>query len=267
MKTTSVAVTRVTSSARESVADDVATEEPLEISAAWQQDGQRREKTISVTMRTPADDFDLAVGFLFTEGLIRSAAEVESVRHWGSPNKVRVALTAGARIDLSRIDRHFFTTSSCGVCGKASIDALQVAHCALPSSQPVDERVIRTLPHSLQDAQSAFHETGGVHGAALVDRQGTLLRIREDVGRHNAVDKLIGSCVRGDPAPMTDSVLMVSSRGSFEIVQKAIMARIPCVAFVGGPSSLAIELAQRFNVTLLGFVREERFTIYSGAVE
>jgi FdhD protein len=266
MKSTSVVVTRVTQDSRVTAPDEVALEEPLEISAAWQQDGEPREKTISVTMRTPSDDFDLAAGFLFSEGLIRDAGDIASVRHWGSPNKVRVALTASARIDLSKIDRHFYTTSSCGVCGKTSIDALQVASCVLSDSEPIAGSVIRALPSILRDAQSAFHETGGVHGAALIDRSGVLLCVREDIGRHNAVDKVIGSFVRYDPSPMRDSVLMVSSRGSFEIVQKAIVAGIPCVAFVGGPSSLAIDLARRFNVTLLGFVRDERFTVYTGEV-
>ncbi|MBK5260882.1 MAG: formate dehydrogenase accessory sulfurtransferase FdhD [Thermoanaerobaculia bacterium] len=266
MKTTSVVVTRVTEASRVTSPDGVAVEEPLEISVAWLHDGELREKTISVTMRTPGDDLDLGVGFLFTEGLIRDSGEIESVRHWGSPNKVRVGLTPGSHIDLSKLDRHFYTTSSCGVCGKTSIDALQIATCPLPASEPIAEEVVRSLPAILHGAQNAFHETGGVHGAALVDRSGVLLRVREDIGRHNAVDKVIGSFVREDPAPMRDAILMVSSRGSFEIVQKAIVAGIPRVAFVGGPSSLAVDLARRFNVTLLGFVREERFNVYSGEV-
>lgn len=266
MKTTSVVVTRSSGAARVTAHDDVAVEEPLEIAAAWQQGGETREKTITVTMRTPADDFDLAAGFLFTEGVIRDVADIESVRHWGSPNKVRVALAAGARIDLSRIGRNFHSTSSCGVCGKSSVEAVHVATCAVPFAEPLDDAVVRMLPRVLHDAQSAFHATGGVHGAAIIDRHGRLLRAREDIGRHNAVDKVIGSLLRDDPAPFDDAILMVSSRGSFEIVQKAIMARIPRVAFVGGPSSLAIDLARRFHVTLLGFVREERFTVYNGDV-
>jgi FdhD protein len=152
------------------------------------------------------------------------------------------------------------------VCGKSSIEALHVASCALPEHEPLTEAVVRTLPRALHEAQSAFHDTGGVHGAALLDRDGLLLAAREDIGRHNAVDKVIGAFVRNDMAPLRDAILMVSSRGSFEIVQKAIVAGIPRVAFVGGPSSLAIDLARRFNVTLLGFVREERFTVYTGEV-
>lgn len=263
-KTTSVEITRVTSDAREAAADVVAIEEPLEIRVAWMIDGELREKNIAVTMRTPGEDFDLAIGFLFTEGLVR-VGEVESVRHWGSPNQVRVALKEGARLDASKLDRHFYTTSSCGVCGKTSIDALTVLAEPLSSHEPFDAEVIRALPAKLQDAQTAFQASGGVHGAALFDRAGNLLRLREDVGRHNAVDKVIGSYVREAAQPFDDAILAVSSRGSFEIVQKAIVARIPAVAFIGGPSSLAVELAKRFNVALFGFVRDGRFNVYSGS--
>lgn len=268
MKTTPVDVIRVTQESRETAADAVAVEEPLEIAAAWQNGGgEPREKTILITMRTPSDDFDLAVGFLFTEGLIGGGDEIESVRHWGSPNKVRVALRPPARIDLARLDRNFHATSGCGVCGRTSIDALHVASRPVAPSAPLDARVVRSLPDLLHGAQSAFHDTGGVHGAAIVDRGGALLRVREDIGRHNAVDKVIGSFVRDDVAPLGGAILMVSSRGSFELVQKAIVAGVSAVAFVGGPSSLAIDLASRFNLTLLGFVREGRFNVYSGEVD
>ncbi|HYO75939.1 MAG TPA: formate dehydrogenase accessory sulfurtransferase FdhD, partial [Thermoanaerobaculia bacterium] len=238
-KTTSIEIVRVTGDAREPADDVVAIEEPLEIRAAWSVDGEPREKNISVTMRTPGDDYDLAVGFLFTEGLI-GAADVESVRHWGSPNQVRVALKPHAHIDASKLDRHFYTTSSCGVCGKTSIDALNTAAAPLPAHTPLRSEVVHQLPRTLQNAQTAFRATGGVHGAALVDRDGTLLRLREDVGRHKAVDKVIGSYVREGQDPFAGAILVVSSRGSFEIVQKAVMARIPAVAFIGGPSSLAV---------------------------
>ena len=265
-KTTSVEITRLTGDRREVGEDVIAIEEPLEIRAAWTIDGELREKNISVTMRTPGDDCDLAVGFLFTEGLVRTD-DVESVRHWGSPNQVRVALKPHARIDASKIERHFYTTSSCGVCGKTSIDALQVATKPLHARVPLQARVVRDLPGVLQSAQTAFLATGGVHGAALFNRNGSLLRLREDVGRHNAVDKVIGSYVRERANPFDDAVLVVSSRGSFEIVQKAIVAGIPAVAFIGGPTSLAVDLARRFNVTLLGFVRDGRFNVYSGTVD
>jgi FdhD protein len=264
-KITSIAITRITSAGAEAGEDVVAIEEPLEIRAAWFASGELREKNISVTMRTPGDDYDLAAGFLFTEGLVR-AGDIESIRHWGSPNRARVALQPHARLDASKLDRHFYTTSSCGVCGKTSIDALHVVAAPLPPHEPLPSALIRELPRALQNAQSAFQATGGVHGAALFDRSGTMLRLREDVGRHNAVDKVIGSYVRANEHPFADSILIVSSRGSFEIVQKAIVAGIPAVAFIGGPSSLAVDLARRFNVTLLGFVRDGRFNVYAGEV-
>jgi len=264
-KTATVAITRI-GAAPESAEDVVAVEEPLEISAAWQSEGVLREKTISVTMRTPGDDYDLAAGFLFTEGLIASGEDLESVRHWGSPNKVRVALTPGARIDASKLERHFYTTSSCGICGKTSIEAVRLTLGALAAAEPVDASVIRRLPAILEEAQTAFRATGGVHGAALVDRTGRLLCVREDIGRHNAVDKVIGSYVRERATPLPGTILMVSSRGGFEIVQKAAAAGISTVAFIGGPSSLAVDLARDLGMTLVGFVREGRFNVYTGVV-
>lgn len=269
MKTTRVDITRFAAEGRELAPDVVAVEEPLEIAAAWTNGGgETQEKTIAITMRTPSDDFDLAAGFLFCERLIAGGEAIEGIRHWGSPNKVRVALRPPARIDVARLDRRFYTTSSCGVCGKTTIDALFVANEPLPESEPLDARVVHALPEILHGAQSAFHDTGGVHGAAVVSRGGALARMREDIGRHNAVDKVIGSFVReASTTSLRDAILVVSSRGSYEIVQKAIVAGIGAVAFVGGPSSLAIELATRFNVTLLGFVRDGRFNVYAGRIQ
>jgi FdhD protein len=253
----SVAVTRI---AHDSVIrnDDVlAVEEPLEIRA--------NDKNISVTMRTPGDDYDLAAGFLFTEGLIRSAADIESIRHWGSPNVVRVALKVP--IDSSKLDRHFYTTSSCGVCGKSSIDAVRIVgggQAILPVR--ISKELITGLPDRLRQQQSAFQATGGLHGAAMFTTSGDLLRTREDIGRHNAVDKVIGSLFRDGATPLSDSILMVSSRASFELVQKAIVAGIPALASVGAPSTLAVHLAREFGLTLLGFVREGRFNVYAGEI-
>lgn len=258
----SVAVTRVTATGAEANDDVLAVEEPLEIRVATSQG----EKNISVTMRTPGDDFDLAAGFLFTEGLIRTSSDIQAIRHWGSPNVVRVALREGASIDVSRLDRHFYTTSSCGVCGKTSIDAVRVAHAPLPPSAPVDAARIHTLPQLLRDQQSAFRATGGLHGAAIVRRSGELLRVREDIGRHNAVDKAIGSLFRDGVTPLSDAILMVSSRASFELAQKAIVAGIPVLASVGAPSTLAVQLARDCGLTLLGFVRDNRFNVYAGEV-
>ncbi len=261
-----VAVTRVKGASSTPGDDVLVVEEPLEIRAAWQWDGEPREKAISITMRTPGDDYDLAAGFLFTEGLIRSADDIESVRHWGSPNVVRVLLREGGRIDAAKLDRHFYTTSSCGVCGKTSIDALRVASKPLPPGTPPLRDLIHRLPAALHEGQTGFHATGGLHGAAVFDASGTMVRLREDVGRHNAVDKVIGSLFLERATPLSQSILMVSSRASFELVQKAIVAGIPLLAAVGAPSSLAVELAREFGLTLLGFVRDGRFNVYAGEV-
>jgi len=253
----SVAVTRVTSDGTASDDDVLAVEEPLEIRVG--------EKNISVTMRTPGDDFDLAAGFLFTEGLLRSAMDIDSIRHWSSPNVVRVSLREGVRIDTARLDRHFYTTSSCGVCGKTSIEALRVAVEPLPPAPPVDGNRVHQLPRLLRDQQTGFRATGGLHGAAIV-RGSEVIRVREDIGRHNAVDKVIGSLFREAATPLGDAILMVSSRASFELVQKAIVAGIPVLASVGAPSTLAVQLAREFGLTLLGFVRDNRFNVYAGKV-
>ena len=244
----------------------MAIEEPLEIVAAWQVAGDLRERNISVTMRTPGDDFDLAAGFLFTEGLLVRGEDIETIRHWGSPNRVRVAMKRGVVLDTSRVERHSYVTSACGVCGKTSIDAIRGSAPRLPDAPRVDAGIISAMPRSLQAVMSAFAQTGGVHGAAVADRSGKLLRVREDVGRHNAVDKVIGSFVREASNPFVTALLVVSSRAGFEIVQKALVARIPAVVSIGAPSSLAIELARECNITLIGFVRDGRFNVYAGEV-
>ena len=250
--TNTIAVTRVT--ADDAIADNdiVVVEEPLEIRVG--------EKPVSVTMRTPGHDFELAAGFLFTEGIVPSAADISQIRHWGSPNVVRVDLREGVRVDLQRLQRHFYATSSCGVCGKTSIDALRVSTSPV---QPitVSPGVINALPETLRAAQTAFAATGGIHGAGLFHTDGTLLRAREDIGRHNAVDKVIGACLL-EQLPFANTILFVSSRTSFELVQKAAVAGIPVLAAVGAPSSLAIELAREMNLTLLGFVRDGRYNVY-----
>jgi FdhD protein len=234
--------------------DAVVVEEPLEIRVG--------DKPVSVTLRTPGDDFDLAAGFLFTESILHRREEIESIRHWGSPNVVRVALRDGARIDLQRLQRHFYSTSSCGVCGKASIEALRVSTTPLDANLRVSSAMLLSLPAALRAKQSAFEATGAIHGAAAFARDGTLVRVREDIGRHNAVDKIIGSLFRDDAIA---DILVVSGRTSFEIVQKCVVARIPILVAVGAPSSLAIELAQEFRLTLLGFVRDGRCNVYAGA--
>jgi FdhD protein len=226
-------------------------------------------------MRTPGNDFELAAGFLFTEGILQHADQIREIR-WshhtnGNPrqlgNSVTVELNPGVEVDLDRLERHFYTTSSCGVCGKASIEAIDMQGCpVLPRSSPIfQSSVIHLLPEALRRAQPVFERTGGLHAAALFSSEGTLQLLREDVGRHNAVDKLIGAEMLAGHTPLGSRLIFVSSRASFELVQKALMAGIPILAAVGAPSSLAVETAQRFNLTLLGFVRDNRFNIYSGA--
>jgi FdhD protein len=251
--------------------DLLAVEEPLEIRLH----NNLEDKSISITMRTPGNDFELAAGFLFTEGILNNGAQIREIR-WshidnGNPrqlgNSVTVELNAGVDVDLDRLERHFYTTSSCGVCGKASIEAIQMQGCpVLPRNLPmVASSVIHSLPDALRRAQPVFERTGGLHAAALFSPDGTLQLLREDVGRHNAVDKLIGAEILAGHAALGNHLIFVSSRASFELVQKALMAGIPILAAVGAPSSLAVETAQRFNMTLLGFVRDGRFNIYSGA--
>lgn len=253
--------------------DIVAIEEPLEIQIGWahREDSYRG---ISITMRTPGEDFSLAVGFLFTEGILTGPAEIETIGHWGPlvgdekvRNIVRLSLRPEVSVDWRRLDRHFYTSSSCGVCGKSSIAALRAAGCApLPGGlMQIDAMLLHELPARLRAAQDVFAQTGGIHAAALFSASGDLLALHEDVGRHNAVDKLIGARFLAGKLPATDSILLLSGRASFELVQKAAVARIPVLAAVGAPSSLAVELADSLGVTLAGFVRDGRFNLYTHA--
>jgi FdhD protein len=250
--------------------DAVAVEEPLEIRLGRVVDGKLRLQPVSITMRTPGDDFELAAGFLFTEGILQSNAQVREIVHCGkgrvATNTLRVELVAGVDVDTTRLERNFYTTSSCGVCGKTSLEALATgAHPVLPPEGfKVDAQLIDELPERLQAQQHTFRSTGGLHASALFSRTGDLLALREDVGRHNALDKLIGSCFLAGTLPANDTILFLSGRASFELLQKAVMAGIPVVCAVGAPSSLAIAAAQEFGVTLLGFVRGQRFNVYTG---
>lgn len=239
--------------------DDIAVEEPLEIRVAGM--------PVSVTMRTPGHDEDLALGFLFTEGIIRHHADVIGVTsHGPSGNTVDVTLSGAAALSLPRLNRHFYATSSCGVCGKASLAAIRTAHGVDVADDDfrITSELVLELPRRLRDAQRLFDTTGGLHAAGLFDEAGELECIREDVGRHNAVDKIIGARFKGGEVPADHHVLLVSGRASFELVQKAAMARIPALLAVGAPSSLAIELAEDVGMTLIGFVREQRFNVYAG---
>ncbi len=245
--------------------DVLAVEEPLEIRVGLDEDGRRVRRSVSITMRTPGHDAELAVGFLFTEGLLTDREQVAGVIPCGSGNAVRVDLRPGVVVDLSRLERHFYASSSCGVCGKASLEAVRVACRERPEKgRPVVEAaVIRRLPALLRRSQTAFDRTGGLHASGLFDIAGHLLAVREDVGRHNALDKLIGAEFLAGRTPLRDAVLLVSGRASFELVQKAAVAGIPILAAVGAPSSLAVELARERGITLLGFVSADRFNVYT----
>jgi FdhD protein len=252
--------------------DQLAAEEPLEIRVGYELGGQRQHRTLSVTMRTPGHDEELAAGFLLTEGLIHSkddllgiipCPDVQKAEEAG--NVVRAELAAGVKVDFQAMERHFYTSSSCGVCGKTSIDAVRTASCpVLPAAGPyLSSATVHQLPEKLRAAQAGFEQTGGQHASALFSPEGGLLLLREDVGRHNALDKVIGAALLAGLLPLHQHVLLVSGRVSFELVQKAAAAGIGVLAAVGAPSSLAIQAAESFGMTVLGFVRNERFNIYS----
>ncbi len=253
--------------------DAVAVEEPLEIRLVFGSAMRRVMRSLSITMRTPGQDDELAVGFLWSESIIKSPGEIEGIERRGvladgrpSGNIVRVDLRTDVHFDPSRLQRHFFTTSSCGVCGKASLESL-LAQGVTPLSDSgplVPSTVIYELPAALHSGQPTFDATGGLHAAGLFDTTGKVLATREDIGRHNAVDKLIGHFILKDATPLPRSVLVISGRASFEIMQKALVARIPMVVAVGAPSSLAVELARENNMSLIGFASERRFNVYSG---
>jgi len=252
--------------------DVVATEEPLEIRLGYsRRDGSRAEENVSITMRTPGHDEDLAVGFLFTEGIIRGRADVQSVVPRGQPapnglvNVVRVELTPGVTVDFKRLERHFYTTSSCGICGKASIEAVaqQGQFDIAATSMCIGADVLGGLPAALKAQQAVFEQTGGLHASGLFDVSGAIVAVREDVGRHNALDKLIGNALLQDQLPLAERGIVLSGRASFELLQKAKMAGCPIVAAVGAPSSLAVELANEFGITLVGFLKPGRCNIYS----
>lgn len=276
-------IRRIYAGTNDDVSKDVlAVEEPLEIRIGLPLDGEIEHRAISITMRTPGDDGELAAGFLFSEGIIHSPDQIKQIRHCGlkigkgkgaleranalNSNTIRVDLRECIDIDLKRLERNFYTTSSCGVCGKSSIDALHtgVKHIAAADLPKVGSSLIHKLPDILRASQDVFEQTGGLHASALFDLDGTLNIVREDVGRHNALDKVIGAKFMAGEAPLSDKILLVSGRASFELVQKALMAGIPILTAVGAPSSLAVELAAEFGMTLIGFLRDNRFNIYTG---
>jgi FdhD protein len=259
-------------SAANVASDAVAMEEPLEIRLGYSRvDGSRAEETISITMRTPGNDEELAVGFLFTEGIVHAQSEVQTVIPRGQPapngliNVVRVELAPGLTVDFKRLQRHFYTSSSCGVCGKASLEAVAVQ--GRFDLHGVDMQISRdllgALPAALKDQQAVFEQTGGLHASGLFNSAGKISSVREDVGRHNALDKLIGNALMTGAVPLVNLGIVVSGRASFELMQKAMVAGCPLLAAVGAPSSLAVELAKEFGMTLVGFLKPGRFNIYN----
>jgi len=267
-------ITKINQVASTETSDALAIEEPLEIRLQHGQKENRQIQNISVTMRTPGNDAELALGFLFTEGIIQNKKDVTSIVHSfiacaeNKENVIQVSLSEDVIPNLRNTDRNFYTTSSCGVCGKGSISAIRTV--SAYDHQHKDDNFINAdllhqLPKLLSEHQEVFADTGGLHASALFTPTGELLLVREDVGRHNALDKLIGAALSKNWLPLINNVLLLSGRASFELVQKAAMAGITVIAAVGAPSSLAVQLAEEFNITLIGFLRNERFNIYTAA--
>ncbi|MBG1259794.1 formate dehydrogenase accessory sulfurtransferase FdhD [Nostoc commune] len=247
--------------------DQLTTEEPLEIRLTPFQ------KTVAITMRTPGADFELAAGFLYSEGVVSHREDIRRISYCVDElvdgeqrhNIVNVELRDGLIPDLQPLERHFYTSSACGVCGKASLEALRLRGCpVIPAGPTVTPEIIYSLPDKLRAAQGIFTATGGLHAAATFNAQGQLLNLREDVGRHNALDKLIGTALLSDELPLNNCIILVSGRSSFEILQKSTTAGVPIVCSVSAPSSLAVSVAKEFGITLIGFLRGERFNIYTG---
>jgi FdhD protein len=262
--TSNVHVVSVNDGVRSERTDTLAAEEPLEVRV--QGPGQE-QRSVAVTMRTPGGDFELAVGFLFTEGLV-APGDVHRVAYCdtlpGEDQRYNiVAVTVGRPFDFDLLKRNFYATSSCGVCGKAALDDIEVRCQPVAEGPEMTAATLVGLPDALRSAQKVFERTGGLHAAGLFTPEGSLASIREDVGRHNAVDKVVGEQVLAGRVPLADHVLQVSGRLSFEIVQKAAVAGIPIVSAVSAPSSLAVEAGQRFGMTLVGFVRDERLNVYT----
>ncbi len=269
-----VNITKFISDQFSAYSDLVVVEEPLEIRLGYGEMDNRQQKSVSVTMRTPTHDFELALGFLYSEGIIKSYNQILSIKYCvdsgkqATENIVRVELKPDVSLNLQSLQRNFYATSSCGVCGKVSIEAIDNMIFELPQNKTqsfqINPNIILQLPITLSQHQKTFEYTGGLHAAALFDLEGKLLLLREDIGRHNALDKIIGNALTQDLLPLQNKILLMSSRASFELIQKAAMARIPVVAAIGAPSSLAVQMAKQFGITLMGFLRGDRFNVYAG---
>lgn len=266
--TTSARILSYDDGSSREVVDDLATEEPLEIRLV----AGSQTRSLAVTMRTPGNDFELAAGFLLSEGVVHGSDDIASISYCIDPtidaeqryNIVNVQLAADALPALERLERHFTVSSACGVCGKANIEALQTRAQVIDDSVRIPLGLVAQLPEKMRHAQRVFESTGGLHAAALFNKNGDLLALREDVGRHNAVDKIAGWALLDKRLPLNGCVLLVSGRASYELVQKSVVARIPVLCAVSAPSSLAVDLARTFGLTLLGFVRGSRANVYAG---
>ena len=269
-----IRVSRFAAGGLETNGDLVAVEEPLEIRLDFDDGAVRRSHSISITMRTPGNDFELALGFLYGESIVQRLEDVAEIDYCGRANSaaepgnvVRVELKPGVMVDLDRLQRHFYTSSSCGVCGKASLEALEILgqQSLAQVATTFSAALLTSLPQLLRGKQKVFGETGGLHAAAVFSPAGEISCLREDVGRHNAVDKVVGRILQDRALPAHGHGLLVSGRASFELMQKALVAGFPLLAAIGAPSSLAVELAESYGITLIGFLKAEKFNIYAGA--
>lgn len=267
----SVQIKKIKTKSIETKPDLLAVEEPLEIRLAYGNKENRIQKSLAVTMRTPGHDFELVYGFLYSEGIIKHKTDVLSMKYCFDKDKlqeqdniVRVELQPTLNFDIQQVERHFYTNSSCGVCGKSSIESI-ASQCMLATDErsAVNANVLYDLPDKLRASQQIFEHTGGIHACALFDATGNLLLLREDVGRHNAMDKLIGAAFYKEMLPLRNKVMLVSGRCSFELVQKALSAGTAILAAVGAPSSLAVDLAKDYNMCLIGFLKQNSYNIYS----
>ena len=265
-------VSKIKSSKEEVIKDSVSVEEPLEMRLKYNKDGKSETQNISITMRTPGNDEDLIRGFLFNERIIENMNEIDNVQHIGDPvgdynlhNTIEATINKTDNLDIGKLKRNFVTNSSCGVCGKTSLDSIEVLkNDKLDLSFPkIKEDIILKSPSLLMNEQSEFAKTGGIHASALIDEAGKVIATREDVGRHNALDKLLGHSIQNRLLDPKVQFIACSGRLNFELVQKGLMANIGIMAGVGAPTSLAVDLAKRFDMTLLGFVKESGFNIYS----
>ena len=267
-KTEKNLINKIVNGEKVEVDDELAIEEPLEIQLVYSTPNGRMQKNISVTMRTPGNDEELAIGFLFTEGIIKHATDISAIQHLPSDmNRVLVTLVENIIPSLNSAERNFYTTSSCGICGKGSIEAINVT-AAFPSTSDaisIPASLLYSLPDLVKKEQQVFQNTGGIHASALITFTGEVVQVREDVGRHNALDKIIGNRFLKSQLPLNNNILFLSGRSSFELVQKAFMAGIKIIVAVGAPSTLALEMAKECGITLIGFLRGEKFNIYTGA--